>query len=421
MKISKTKYIDPQVNLIKSLDCKTDAWLFSRPNVDPKTFDVTKLENSDLPVNGFAQYVYQIKGSLLIRDLIFTLRPIQPWARSNRPIPLTPQTIGISSEYKDKNDEEMQRMYQKVYDQLKEGIPQDYVKDQLPMATSTDFTISIDDRTLVAFLKMMKIHNPDLYKVYGLKFLKAIKRDESYIDKRPVNDIFDRVALIGTEFDLVEKTPTVLGEYFIGGYHIASNLMSQFIRQHYSLVKNGLYNLIDGKSIEDIRYLKCDQQVDVVLYATKSAIDKVTSVRSCWFAQWDKETLSSWSHIIGAYTASMSPEDFKNVLPCKGMGRCECRVYEDMKPRINAGKFIIKKDGTKQALGDVNPPCPYLIEDPSIVQYRKMKYKSDSLVMKAWENLVANNLIPNNPQNEDLIEYKHNIEKYGYCEDNFRS
>lgn len=413
----KTKYIDPQVKLIKMLDCKKEAWLFSRPNVDPKTFDISELENSDLPVNGFAQYVFQIKGSLLIRDLIFTLRPIQPWARSNRPIPLTPKTIGISSEYKVKDDADIQSMYDEVYTQIKNGVPQDYVKNQLPMATSTDFTISIDDRTLVAFLKMLREHNYDLYKVYGLKFLDAIGKTEDYILKRPVKDIYDRVALVGSECTS-ETGVQYVGEYMYGKFTMTSNLMSQFIRQHYSVVKNGLYNYIDQQPLHKLRLLKCDHIVDVALYSTKSAFDKVCSVRSCWFAQWDKESLSSWSSVIGPAISKMTPEEFIKILPCQGKGKCQCGVYEDMKPRINAGKYIIKEDGTKQSLGDVNLPCPFLLEDPSLIPLRKSKNKSDSSIMKMWENISA--YVPNNPDNKDRQTYLDNIIKYGYCEDNFK-
>jgi hypothetical protein len=89
-----------------------------------------------------------------------------------------------------------------------------------------------------------------------------------------------------------------------------------------------------------------------------------------------------------------------------------------MLPRIRAGKKeTIIKDGKEVVLtGEVNYPCAILLEDPSLIELRKLKYDSDSEVFKAWERLGKSGLIPNNHDNKDRIEYIKNVKEFGFPE-----
>ncbi len=64
-------------------------------------------------MNGFAQYVFHVNSSVLFRDIMFTVRPIVVWAKSNRTTPINNENMFISGEYQsDLNwvDDEIQMM-----------------------------------------------------------------------------------------------------------------------------------------------------------------------------------------------------------------------------------------------------------------------------------------------------------------------
>lgn len=387
----KVNFRDPEVKLLGSYDERIKAWQISRPYLDEKDINLHDIESMDLAVAGAASYSLYFRSSILFRDILFTLRPaIGVWARSQRTVPFDEDNLFISGEYKGVDDDYLVGAIQEVYKCLDNGMPQDYAKKKLPMATSTEFSISMDDRSLVAFLKMLKIHNEDLYNAYGKRILAAIGKDDSYVDNRNCRDIFDKLKVSDSEYDAVGTTRECL-EMFIGSFKQSNNLMAQFIRQHYSTVKNELYNKIDRKPITEWYKEMCDDESVVVLYADKESFRKVLSVRSCWFGQWDKEDNSSWSSVIGPYDENLSDSEFLALLPCKG--NCKnCGIYKDMEARISCT--------------EVNPPCPVLLQKPSIVDARGKKYESDSRVFKKWESLVKSGMIKDNPNNEDRVKYE---------------
>lgn len=395
-----TRYRQPNVELINQFDEKLNAWIISRPYLNHEDVNIKDIEKMDLPLNGFAHYVLKFTCSLYFRDLMLSIRPIVPWCRSQRTIPFDTDNLFLSGEYENVNNEYLQEKMSEVYEDLKNHVPQDYAKKKLPMACSTEATVSMDDRTLIAFVKVLQLHCKDLYEVYGKLILKAIGKDESYINERNCKDIFDKLKVSDNEMKYVGTTSECM-DMFHGCYRISNNLMAQFIRQHYSTVKNELFNKIDGASLYDISTELCNDDTIVVLYADKNAFSKVLSVRSCWFAQFDKEDSSSWSSVVGPYVKNLKPAEFLALLPCKG--NCErCGIKKDMEPRMDCI--------------EVNPPCPILTQKPDLIEFRQNKYGSNSEIFKKWVELRDSDMIKDVPNNPNRIRYETAIKEKGLPE-----
>jgi hypothetical protein len=414
--IAETEFKDPSVVLIGSLNCKRDAWVLSRPHLDHSNLDIKEIEKMDIPVNGMSHYVFHINSSLLFRDLMLTLRPIVPWARSNRTTPMSNKNMFLSGEYKGLKDYALQVMMNSMYEDIKSGIPQDFAKKKLPMAANTEFTISVDDRTLVSFLKVLYLHNKDLYEAYGKLFLKAMEKEEDYLLSRHTVDIFDKLALSEAEVKAIGTTNEYL-ESFTGVYELSLNLASQFIRQHFAKIKNGLYNMIDQKPLLQLVYIRCFDTIPVALYTDRATFRRTLSVRSCFFGQWDHAGSDSWSNILDPYVKHQTNEEFLKLLPCEGVCT-QCKIFEDMKPRLQAGRVqkIIRGGKEVTITGEVNPPCAILIEKPEMIDFRVKKYGSNSVVSQKWVALVEAGLIKDNPENSNRVEYEKNVRLYGLPE-----
>lgn len=393
--IKKTKFKSPEVRVVNMFDERINAWKISRPYLTDDEINLSDIEKMDLAVAGACSYELYFRSSIFFRDLLFTVRPaVGVWARSQRTIPFDQDNLFLSGEYEGLDDNYLQGKMEEVYNDLANGVPQDYAKKKLPMACSTEFSINMDDRTLIAFLKSLKSHCKELYDVYGILILNAIGRDESYVDNRNCKDIFDKLKVSDSEYEAVGTTETHM-EMFMGSFRMSNNLMAQFIRQHYSTVKNELYNKIYGKSLSSSLYEMCNDESVVVLYADKKSFEKVLSVRSCWFAQFDKEDNSSWSTIVGPYVKDLSPREFLALLPCKG--NCKrCGIYKDMEARRDCV--------------EVNFLCPILCERPDLVDKRISKYSSDSVLISKWKELSDGGMINDNPNNKDRIIYEKAIE-----------
>lgn len=388
------KFIEPFVNKITESDTTRDAWIISRPHLDHSNLDMKSIIKMDLPVSGFRSYVFHIRSSILFRDLLFTLRPIIPWAKSNRTTPLNDDNMFISGEFENTvKVPEIINDLQEVFDDLKKGIPQDYAKKKLPMACSTEFCISIDDRTLITWLKTLKESLPDVYQVYGRLFLDAIGEDDSYISDRYTNSIFDKLSITDYDKELEVGEAKRIADIFVGRYRVTCNLMAQFIRQHYSTIKNGLYNKVANGNYLN-QNIRCNDEVDVVIYAQYESFKKVIGVRSCWFAQMDKEDNSSWSSIIGPIVEKMTDKEFLSTLPCK-CNHLNCKIKGDMLPRVQ--------------MKEVNLPCPILLQKRDLIDSRFTKYDSNSRVMIKWKEIKDN--IPEDTENELRLEYENNIRK----------
>lgn len=408
-----TNYREASIELVDKKDNLMDAWRISRPHFDPNTFEREGLEKLDLPLTSFITYTFDITSSLLFRDLLCTLRPISIWAKSNRSVPITPENYSILSEYKNFNPKWHQDQMNEVYTLVEEGKPQDYAKLKLPLSGETTYALSIDDRTLMNFINVLRLHSKDLYEVYGKKFLKAIGKEENYVTDRVMVDIYDKLAISENEYAECGKGMARIGDFVHEVHKVRGNLMAQYLRSHYSTVKNELFNLINNYNLSDkeLNELTCESHLVVGIYCHEDNYKKIVQNRSCYFAHFDKEDDNSWSYVIGDYVEKMTPQEFLNSLTCKG--KCEgCTLYSDMLPKVNAGK-VVESNGKKFS-GEVNFVCPIFIARPDRVKIRKDIYNSDSRIFKKWEECYNAGLLPDNPDYELRKEFESNVMNYGH-------
>lgn len=376
------------LNIVDSMDDMLKVWHISRPYViEDKPTEESDLLRMNLPITQFKVYTIYFKTSILFRDLIFTFRPVSEWARSNRTIKFTAENLKLSDDVTTIIDnlfdiEELQSKLNSVIDRVNKGEKQDFVKKDLPLMTETEFCINVNYRTLMNIVRTFEVHFPKYFKIFYAKLCLAIPefmKDYMYSMK---NDLFYDVALTDEEIEMNEGHQSV-GSINVVKVNVKANLMAQFIRQHSSTIKNGLWNLIN-QTYYAVCMSDCSLDVDCVAIISDSRWRNLVSTRTCWFAQFDKEDNSSWSYVLRDYVNEMTSKEFMNQLPCKG--KCNnCKIYKDMQPRI--------------LHTEVNPPCPILIENPYIIDQRISQYGSDSSIMNKWKE--SKPYIRFNPDNSD--------------------
>lgn len=389
----KTDYRAPSVTLINTIDSLAEAWRVSRPYLsESESAEVvrTELEGIDLPLNGMKHYHFSITSSLFFRDLLFTLRPLNSaWAMSLRTVKYTPETIFLSSEYQGTRDEHIIQGYMDIcYDMISQGLAPDLVKDQLPMAVSTQYSISVDDRTLITWLKTLRNHSYDIYHTYAPLFLNAIGRSDEYVANYPSADIMNKLRISDKERELVGTTQS-MGGYVMSAHELQANIMAQFVRQHYSVIHNELYNYlspVEGEEFNTISTMKCDEIVTVAMYGEYDSWERVMSNRSGWFASMDFDGRAGWSTVVESFIKDLSPEEFRVF--SRNANGTDPYKFEDALPRV----YRLEP----------NLPNPFLIEDPSIIQMRidQVGGGKASSVMKKWEEMRDAGIINDNPDNE---------------------
>jgi len=366
-----------KIELINKIDLMQDVWKLSRPYLHkedlPSNEDLIKM---NLPINQFKRVALHITSSILFRDLLFTFRPINVWARSNRTIKFNKDNIKLAYDEinriypnSSKVTKKLEADLDKVIDRVNSGEKQDYVKKSLPLLTETEFCIDIDYRQLVNILYTFELHCKPLHDVFLISLFESnsdiISRAEYDTYKKV--DLFSRVSLTEADYSLTSDF-TSCGDMFAIRTRIRANLMAQFIRQHSSTIKNELWNAVDN-NLGKVALLNCDISLYQVAYILESQLRNLTSTRTCWFSQFDKEDDSSWSYILKDVVSNMTEMEFLAQLPCGGDCN-KCSIEGDMVPRIKHT--------------EVNPPCPILIENPYIIDQRFEEYKSDSTIMNKW-------------------------------------
>lgn len=389
-------YERPQVEVMHSFDGRKDAWILSRPNIhNVEDTPIEEIESMDLPLLGARVYQLHLRTSILFRDLFLTLRPLPgAWARSLRINPLSADEVTLSVESYHPCADRM--MVEEYFLLLEKGHTLDYSKSHLPMSVMTDYSVVVDDRTLVAFLRCMKDHFRALYNFYGDIILTAIGMTEERMMARNVSDIYDRYALSMEETNSYGQPVKYLGDQVFGSWVLPSNIMAQFVRQSYASVKNGLWNLLAAKP-DTIPALACDHPIQVALYTNRQAFLRTAANRSCTVAKWDKRD-DGWGPVTESVLKGMTPAEFLRFLPCHG---CYdgCPFKGDLNARVS--------------LEDVGMPCPIQCEDPRLVYKRLRRYGADSYTATMWQMLANSGLIADNPDNEHRKQYEENLRKAG--------
>lgn len=401
----------PSIEVLSNLDNRKDVWCISRPHLDPKDTEINDILNVDLPVHQFGQVYFKITSSLLLRDILYTVRPSANWAVSNRTTEITKDTLCYSSEYK----------YDKYWGpsevashnkSVDTSVPQDFRKENFLYYVSTTYCFGTDLRTLSNIICSL-LNSPLGF--YGEMFLSALKiydpreicpcNEDFFINNYGIN----KERLVGLE--LCSESPIVGHNSITEQVYIltkaSGSLLSQFIRQAYADVKHELINLVfDG--VELLVDCPSHQSDDYIALSMTDEFKarKLVLTRACWFAKFDKANSSSWANIVSSIIQELkmtAPE----VLICGGEMK-NCKWKAEQLARCKAGN----PNGSK---GEVNPPCPILVGIPEMIELRELKYSPDSKLFEVWKGF-RDTILSESELTEHGEEYLENVKAYGYAE-----
>lgn len=359
--------LKPYVKKLGSMDYRTEAWKTSRPGFDFSKFQLSDVGYMDISLNSMKVYTLEIRSSIYFRDLLFSMRPIHPWAQSLRSRPMEEKNLIVSSEYG--YNEKQQTAIKKASRMLADGVPQDLVREVLPMALSTVYTVTIDLRTLIGFLNMIS-EIKFLSDNYLYVFLEALDDIDEYLLNQ-IRSFKDFYLLNQPEYKIRTEWA---GSMIFGSYIMKSALMSQFIRKHNSLVKTDLWNLA---YINAHDFYQSDK-FQVAFYIDGHQYESMIKLRSHWFSDWSYDM---WGYIVGDYIKNMSAEDFWNFIP-NGAG----------KPDPYFGDTISRVTGEENSI-----PCPIMCEAPYLIDKRLEELGDNPVIQKYLE---IKSFIPDNPDNE---------------------
>ena len=173
-----------------------------------------------------------------------------------------------------------------------------------------------------------------------------------------------------------------------GHYRMKMALASQFLRQHYSKIKIGLWNITNEYYDLDIRQ---HSDMDIVFYTDVNSYHRLMAMRSHWVLD---HSLDMWGSIVGDYIKDMSTKEFWDFTPAGGDK--DDPYWADCYNRV--------------LLEDPGVPCPIMTEWPGAITERR-KETPDSPVLDMYEQLFTEGFIKDNPDNEHRVKYFNLLEK----------
>lgn len=377
-------FIKPNIEKLDETDLRIKAWNISRPQL-PDVDSISEIENIDLSLNELKTYYFDITSSVLFRELILSIRPISVWATTSRNIPLT--DVKISEEYKS-NKAISEFSILCLQSALNSDKHQDIARMELPITSSTRYVIGINHRTLVAFLKTLKIHSEFLYNIYGVMLsqqanLKNLK-EYSY------GDLSSSVVPSDTEVLADYGTSSFL-DMSITKAPLAVSLVAQMVRHQRNTIKNSLWEIAKDPSLHSITL---GDEVDIIMYVPRSSYEGMVKHRTfCTIAD-----PVLWNNFNKVALSTIPKEDFVKNTPCK-CNPSKCAFLKDSLGRVE--------------LHDPGLPCPILLESPSIIEDMKKIYGDDVMTVRVMEHLVTKKAIKDNPENELRVAYENNLKNKG--------
>ena len=369
--------LDPYVKLLGKMDHREEAWKTSRPGTKEADFDM--IDRIDTSLTSMCLYTFEMRSSLWFRDLIFSLRPLGAWAASSRSIPLNRETLCLSSEYGDMGQAGIEKFFELVED----GVSRDKARDVLPLTASTTYTFTIDHRVLISFCKTIEEINPHLFTGYCIPMLQVAGIDSTEYHGSLVKSSIEYHRI--DQEEMINGSVTS-GNMIHGHYKVKLALASQLLRQHYSKIKIGLWNITYDYFEIDLRQ---SDIMDVVYYVDINSYHRLMQMRSNWLVD---HSLDMWGKIVGDYINGMDAKDFWNFIPA---GSGIDPGYADNLNRIN--------------LTDVGLPCPIMTECRSILDDRRAEI-GDNPITDMYELLFQKGFVKDNPDNLHRIKYFNNLE-----------
>lgn len=340
--------------------------------VDKELVEVEEYRKRILKMNlqysNFDQYVFEIQGSALFRDILYNINWNAAWARSERfrvstldlETRLREEMYPISLEYK--NIPEWEDQFTKYMEAIHNSVKTDEVRLEMPYSVSSLYWVSINRKTLINLASMIKLKMPFFYNLYIVPML-----IEANISSSELRDHIDSYLSIyfNDQSDWKEGSTYNSGFYTINS-KMGLIMFSQFLRQGATTI-SGFYNeLVHNDPIKfSHKVFKGNTIINVTYNAHKDRVMNTVSNRLCAFAMSSGDDPCSWSYFLNNFLPDgITLDQFRDMLPCKfGQdGRvCNCKFHDDVKFR-NSGTEIS------------NDPCPL----PSgSMELAKRKRKTD--------------------------------------------
>jgi nucleoside 2-deoxyribosyltransferase len=308
----------------------------------------SRINNMNLQYNNFENYVYEIQGSCLFRDILFNINKISAWAQSNRFLfsILDEESITDEDSYAVSSEYEGIKEWEDQFDNYMNAILVDKVVDhnriEMPYSISSTFWIGVNKKTILDLLSFLRKYTPFFYEVYGRQF----GFSESEIPNEPSAGI--------TQYILKDPDEFTESKFENQGTQIINTKMglilySQFIRQADTRCV-GLFNEVMHENPDKFIH-KVFKGGTILNVHYVADIDKVMSTvrtRLCAFAMSSGDDPCSWSYFINKFLPDgLSPREFIKYLPCKfdGSKLTECKFLDDVK---------FRNEGLERS----NCPCP---------------------------------------------------------------
>ena len=377
------KVLEPYVKCLGKMDHRREAWKTSRPLFTEETMEFNKIEQMDLSLNSMCVYTFEMRSSVFMRDLIFSIRPMEGWALSTRSMPINRDTICLSSEFDGFQNE--QDGIDQMFRLMDQGASRDQARDCLPLSVSSTYTFTLDQRALISFCRNIEELHCSLFGIYCIPMLQEAGVTQEQYHASTVRSSLEYYRLDENELiDGINKT----GNMIHGHYCMKMALASQFLRQHYSKIKIGLWNIT-----YDYFNLGLTQSspMDVVFYTDVNSYHRLMAMRSHWVLD---HSLDMWGDIVGDYIKDMTPLEFWAFTPAGG-GKKD-PYWADCYNRV--------------LLEDPGVPCPIMTEWRGALDIRR-KETPDSPVLDMYEQLFDEGIIKDNPDNEHRVKYFSLLEK----------
>lgn len=308
------------IELLSKTDDRVAAWAHSRPNnPEAKDISIQELNSMNFSLHGLARYTFKVESTRLFLDLVTTVTK-ECWSQSSRITPVKDMILDMESD-----------KCQKILDKAKTlDLPQDLQRLYTPLYTKIGFTFSMNHRTLIGFLKSLKIFRFREYIKYGHPILDAIGWTSDKLDQSPIGPVIHdiRDILFSKKEESINETATHIE--IIGDEKY--NILSQFQRHIGMDIVSNIWFMSDDEIQELMMIDKIRYHMLVDKYQFKK---NILSHRSCWLADFNH-----WGPIIEKY---LPEAKLKDLTPC----HCDpsrCTYVNDNLNRIQ---------GT-----DPNYPCP---------------------------------------------------------------
>lgn len=394
---------NPKIIATGVLDRTLEAWLLSKPNIkynsdEEAEAEINKLITANLPISGFKIYYLKITSSIYFRDLLFSFRPMMPWAQSFRNKPIEDESVQISSECS--TQDYYQTHIQKLNElkiRSKSGEALDVIKRYLPVTTLTSYSFFIDRRTLITIVKTLEDLSSELFSIYGKLLLEACSISMEQYKSTKVFGILDKL-LITQKLELNSnersKVIPILDSdiYFSVNFEFAT--AAQFLRQHFSKIRYLEFNRIKTFGYFNCLNKFCTDRTQVSVLSDLVSFNRTISRRLCWFANFDRIDHDSWAVILDDFMTKIKDQkEFENLLPCKGCSD-NCDIFEEFKLRAKKLGDPNLKDGLTSA--DRNEICPILRDKlcptrpiSDIFKSREESQGSNSETFRMWKEIYG--------------------------------